>query len=145
MEQSKLQESGLALSIRQPWAELILRGEKSVELRKWTTDYRGPLWLHASKKLAEVAPPLGDTPLFLGGYVGYATLQTIMAIDSRRWEGWRIHHCDPGPYIPGYFGWVLSDVVRFQDPLPAPGKLGLFEPDPEYVTLLRRRREESCR
>jgi hypothetical protein len=42
-----------------------------------------------------------------------------------------------------YFGWVISDVVRFREPLPAPGKLGLFEPSAEHLTLLRRRREES--
>jgi ASCH domain-containing protein len=34
----------LALSVRQPWAELILTGRKKIELRTWTTDHRGPLW-----------------------------------------------------------------------------------------------------
>jgi hypothetical protein len=40
-----------ALSIRQPWAELILRGEKDVENRSWLTHHRGPLLIHASKTL----------------------------------------------------------------------------------------------
>ena len=32
-----------ALSIRQPWAELILQGRKTIELRTWKTSYRGLL------------------------------------------------------------------------------------------------------
>jgi hypothetical protein len=32
-----------ALTIRQPWAELILRGRKPFALRSWRTKYRGPL------------------------------------------------------------------------------------------------------
>lgn len=39
-----------ALSIQQPWAELIVSGKKSVENRSWRTWYRGPLIIHASKK-----------------------------------------------------------------------------------------------
>ena len=117
---------------------------KSIELRKWTTDYRGSLWLHAPMKIDNVPSlDLGDVPLFVGGYVGYAVLRTILTIDARRWEGWRVDHCEPGTYVPGYFGWVLSDIVRFREPLPAPGKLGLFEPADEHITILRRRREEG--
>ncbi len=39
-----------ALSIRQPWIELILSGLKTIEVRTWSTEYRGELWLHAGKK-----------------------------------------------------------------------------------------------
>ena len=38
-----------ALSIRQPWADLILSGLKDVENRTWKTSYRGILAIHASK------------------------------------------------------------------------------------------------
>lgn len=31
------------LSVRQPWASLIASGRKTVELRCWTTEYRGPV------------------------------------------------------------------------------------------------------
>jgi hypothetical protein len=40
----------LALSIRQPWAELILRGEKRIEVRTRRTHVRGPIFLYASCK-----------------------------------------------------------------------------------------------
>jgi len=37
-----------ALSIRQPWAELILRGKKRIEVRSRPTNIRGPMYLYAS-------------------------------------------------------------------------------------------------
>jgi ASCH domain len=145
MEQRSSQDAAPALSIRQPWLELILRGLKSIELRTWTTDYRGPLWLHAPMKMDRFHDQLalGEARLFLGGYVGCAVLRTILPIDARRWEGWRLDHRDPGPYAPGYFGWVLSDVVRFGEPLSAPGRLGLFQPTAEHLAILLRRCKEG--
>lgn len=38
-----------ALSIKQPWAELILQGRKKIELRKWNTQFRGEFLIHSSK------------------------------------------------------------------------------------------------
>ena len=36
------------LSVKNPFAYLILQGGKDVENRTWTTDYRGRLYIHAS-------------------------------------------------------------------------------------------------
>jgi hypothetical protein len=36
------------LSIRQPWASLIVSGVKPIENRTWPTDYRGVIAIHAS-------------------------------------------------------------------------------------------------
>lgn len=36
------------LSVRQPYASLIAAGVKRFESRTWSTDYRGPLLIHAS-------------------------------------------------------------------------------------------------
>ncbi|MGL4619937.1 MAG: ASCH domain-containing protein, partial [Chroococcidiopsis sp.] len=38
-----------ALSIRQPWAWLIVNGYKDIENRNWRCYYRGLLLIHASK------------------------------------------------------------------------------------------------
>lgn len=40
----------VALTIRQPWASLIVRGGKDIENRTWPTRFRGPVLIHASKK-----------------------------------------------------------------------------------------------
>lgn len=37
------------LTVKQPWALLLIAGLKDVENRNWKTEYRGPLYIHASK------------------------------------------------------------------------------------------------
>lgn len=39
-----------ALTIRQPWASMIIAGLKTIEVRNWRTDYRGPIWVHAARQ-----------------------------------------------------------------------------------------------
>ena len=41
-----------AISIKQPWASLIAHGIKDIENRKWKTNYRGKVYIHASAKQA---------------------------------------------------------------------------------------------
>lgn len=38
-----------ALTVKQPWINLILSGKKTIEVRKWSTNYRGELLLTCSK------------------------------------------------------------------------------------------------
>lgn len=39
----------LALSLKQPWAALVVAGLKSIEIRAWSTERRGRFYIHASK------------------------------------------------------------------------------------------------
>jgi hypothetical protein len=129
--------SNFALSIRQPWAELILSARKSIEIRSWTTDYRGPLWLHTGqKKDNELESHFGLSDLFYGGFVGQVTLSSVVRIDLDRWERWRSRHLVPGPAPSESYGWLLRDPVRLREPVAAPGELRLFLPDSETLTLL---------
>jgi len=41
------------LSVREPWATLIIRGIKQIELRPWRTRYCGVLCIHASLRLSQ--------------------------------------------------------------------------------------------
>ncbi|WP_234838619.1 ASCH domain-containing protein [Sinorhizobium meliloti] len=41
----------LAISIMQPWAWLIVNGHKDIENRDWPTKSRGPVAIHAGKKV----------------------------------------------------------------------------------------------
>src|SRR5574344_1728128 len=43
------------LSIKQPWASLILAGYKIYEFRTWKTKYRGEIYIHASKSVEKSA------------------------------------------------------------------------------------------
>lgn len=38
------------ISLLQPWATLAVIGQKKIETRSWSTKYRGPLLIHASKR-----------------------------------------------------------------------------------------------
>ena len=38
-----------ALSLKQPYAELVIQGKKKIELRNWNTNFRGNFYIHASK------------------------------------------------------------------------------------------------
>lgn len=42
----------IALAIQQPWAELILRGIKTLEIRSQPTRQRGTILLYASKRVS---------------------------------------------------------------------------------------------
>ena len=40
-----------ALTIKEPWATLIIDGYKEYEFRSWKTNYRGKILIHAGKSL----------------------------------------------------------------------------------------------
>lgn len=135
------------LSIRQPWAHLILneqsyaiqrycrvgisvvavKGFKDIENRTWATSYRGPLLIHASKKIEKMkvvevrggssvltcAYP--EEPLQTGGIIGVAQLVdcTDKGITSPWWEGafgWKLINPQPLPFSPLKGGLGLRDV-----------------------------------
>jgi hypothetical protein len=129
-----------ALSIREPWASLIIGGRKPIENRDWTTNYRGPLLIHASKTLDRVNEEhmtalLGEpyeewhmsTAMRFGGIIGTATLVAIVRESS-------------SPWFVGRFGWVLENAR----PLPfvaLRGMPGLFEVSDELVQLEKKEKE----
>lgn len=40
-----------AITVHQPWASLVAANVKTIETRSWSTKYRGPLAIHAAKRL----------------------------------------------------------------------------------------------
>jgi hypothetical protein len=40
-----------AISIKNPWADLIVKGIKDIENRSWRTSYDGPIFIHISKAI----------------------------------------------------------------------------------------------
>lgn len=100
-----------ALSLKQPWANMIASGEKTIETRRWPTDYRGPLLIVASK--TPNIPPAGCA-------VALATL-----VDCRR-----MTRADEAAarcaLYQGAFAWVLRDIRRLK-PFPVKGRLGIYE------------------
>ena len=94
------QEKIRALSIRQPYAERILRGDKKIEYRTWPTTHRGRIYIYAAKtpvQLPGYEDPLDPLKLPRGVLVG-----TVEITDCKRGEK--------------YFEWGLRNPVRFNPP-----------------------------
>lgn len=111
------------LSVKQPWASLIVDGIKDVENRSRYTQYRGPLLIHASK--VHDAVPLAET-LPAGAIIGQVNLVDCCKRSASPWAEMGKYH------------WVLSDARPFDKPVPYPGRLGLFDaPDPDAQHLFK--------
>ena len=118
-----------ALSIHQPWADLIVDGKRKLEIRSWTTGHRGALLIHAG---LEVDWPecgrLGVTPSEKGAIIGATELISIHEITEQKWEVLRPLHLEigPRPYGENTFGLFLKNAYRFKKPISFRGALGLF-------------------
>lgn len=44
-----LRRPSYALSLKQPWAALVIAGRKAIEVRKWATSIRGRIYIHAAQ------------------------------------------------------------------------------------------------
>jgi len=119
-----------AITIRQPWAELIVRGEKDVENRSWRTHHRGPLLIHAGAQayrdsFAEHHVPDDAERSAIIGIV------EVVDCKQERTSAW---------HQEGSWGWYLARAKRFLKPIPMKGQRGLFEvPDRKVAAQLGRR------
>lgn len=127
-----------AITICQPWAWMIAAGHKGVENRTWSTDYRGPLAIHAGKsrkflgaidwierELNLVVPAVKD--LDFGVVVATATLVDCVAWDPRRGKRGERWGLDGDLLAEGPHCLILRDVQRLAKPVPCSGSLHLWE------------------
>ena len=114
-----------ALSIKQPWADLIIWGFKSIETRTWKTDYRGKLLICPSKTIDRKAmrdfKPLfpEDHQFLIGKALGVAELVDCTKMKDFH-QGFAL--CD---LYHGY-SWILETAKEIE-PFDVKGQLGLFE------------------
>ena len=120
-----------ALSIRQPWAWLIIHGGKDIENRSWHTKYRGRFLVHASQGMTcgeydealDLVHDIGSMELYQrfpsfnalqrGGIIG--SVELVDSLDTS--------------YSPWYMG---QKAFLLRDPKPLPftpfkGPLSFFE------------------
>lgn len=125
------------LTIKQPWATLIMQGDKRFEFRSWQTKYRGELLIHAGKgidkeavkRLANYLPQ----ELPQGKILGKVTLVDCIKITPEFKEELLKENSDiytKGSFQENY-GWQLEDVHVFNEPIDAKGYLSLLEYDLE--------------
>ncbi|MBS1340854.1 MAG: ASCH domain-containing protein [Clostridia bacterium] len=123
------------LTIKQPWATLIMQGDKRFEFRSWQTKYRGDLLIHAGKgidkeamkRLAKYIPK--DMPS--GKILGKVTLVHCIKCDDD-FKGKCLKE-NKDVYAKSTFiekfAWQLENVEIFDEPIEAKGKLSLWEYD----------------
>lgn len=133
------------LSLTQPWAQLIAVGAKQIETRSWYTAYRGPLLIHAAKGFPKWAKETCEEDEFRDALNGYTWKQLPTAgiicrcellacvrtedVHKLRAVGIvpHVNELKFGDYSEGRYAWGLRLVERFTEPIPALGKLGLWE------------------
>jgi len=124
------------LSVKQPWASLIVAGIKRVENRTWSTNHRGPLVIHASARPdPEAGPTLElagidpqdwqDAPR--GVVLGVVELVDVIDMASAGVKSRALAH---DPLACGPFCWILSNPRPLAKPIPARGRLVLWDWNP---------------
>lgn len=129
----------VALSIQQPWAWLIVNGHKDIENRDWRTNFRGPVAIHAGKKIDKGC----HEDLWRGRHpvTGKQSIRTAGLMIPNEWERGgivgvaEIVDCIPhdnadlqdeySPWFVGKFGFVIRNArpVPF---IPVSGALNFF-------------------
>ena len=120
------------LSLKQPFAELLVSGKKTTELRKWNTKFRGKFLIHASKNLdKERASSLNIdyTNLSQGAILGTAELYDVKEYKSKAEfvKDRNKHFADIKKFGSYRFGFMVKNAHRFRTPKPYPGRLRFFE------------------
>ncbi len=127
-----------ALSIMQPWAWLVVNRHKAIENRDWPTKFRGPVAIHAGKKVdydaacdvqSCIHPVTGENADWdhfnevgkcLGGIVGVADIIDCVERSDNPWfvgrYGFVLANQRPVPFIPvkgalGFFDWRERIIV----------------------------------
>lgn len=128
-----------ALSVKQPWAWLIVNGYKPIENRDWKSNYRGPLLIHATDSggMSEY----NACKLFIDDFTSielppFEKLQRGGIIGAVRMDDCLSNPCEftheQHPWFVGLYGFVLSHPQKC-DYLPIPGKLGIWPIPPLAV------------
>ncbi|MCH2604763.1 MAG: ASCH domain-containing protein [Candidatus Nitrosopelagicus sp.] len=126
------------LSVCQPFAELIVQGKKTVELRKWNTKFRGEFLVHAAKNiLLEDCNRMNLPPksMITGAIIGKVSLVDVKKYNSEKelFADRKKHHAETD-YIKNRYGFILEKPKQLKVPIPYNGQLNFFEFKPEVLT-----------
>lgn len=126
-----------ALSVRQPWAELIISGKKRYELRNRRTLVRGRIWIHASRTVERPyvqLAGLNHASLSIGALVGSVEIVDCVLFTSSVAEELRESGAFFGDVrdVKG-FAWRLAAPERLTRPIPYRGSRGLFRVRPDIA------------
>ena len=133
-----------ALTLTQPWATLVALSAKKIETRSWSTQYRGPMAIHAAKgfprqarelclqepfrsalkKVLSAPDAIDELPL--GKVVALCVLKYCIPITAAQARGAERAF---GDYSAGRYAWLLTDIRKLKTPIAVRGALGLWTLD----------------
>ncbi len=135
-----------ALSLTQPWAELVVLGEKQWETRSWRTSHRGRIAIHAAKKFPAWAIDLAQgNRYFVDAIKNYPVIKMPLGMIVGTVEVVAMQSTDAmldvlghkeiafGDYDSERWAWQLAEPDMLAEPIPCRGALGLWEVPPDVL------------
>ena len=123
------------ISIKEPYATIIMKKMKLIETRSWKTNYRGELYIHASgKSLAKeylnnqyVFELIKDLDMNYGNIICKVNLVDCIYMDEKFLKKIKKNkqEYNLGKYELGRYAWVFEDIVPIT-PIEAKGKLNIW-------------------
>ncbi len=114
--------AGYALSIKQPWAALLLHGLKTIEIRRWATARRGRVLIHAARVpdpqpigWSHVTDEIRPTTQLLGGIIGVGEITDCLVYRTpEAFTADRARHLNDPSWFhePALFGFVFVQLRR---------------------------------
>jgi len=125
-----------ALTIKQPWACLIVGGYKQYEFRSWKTNYRGKILIHAGLSVEkDVINKFDNYNLDYenGAIIGEAEIVECILVDE--WfdnELRKVNNEVYGNDHIGQYAWKLENIKKYNNPIYLKGKLGLWNYEGDF-------------
>ncbi len=120
------------ISIKEPFATLIKENIKNIETRSWKTNYRGEIYIHASKvsdktRTQELSDLTKNLKMNNGNIIAKATLVDCKYMDQKFIKEIKQNETEYlcGYYEEGRYAWILKDIKKIK-PIPAKGKLNIW-------------------
>lgn len=118
------------LTIKQPWASLIINKYKEYEFRSWKTNYRGKILIHAGLSIEK--DMLNNVLSYnisydKGAIIGEADLIDCILVGEKMDE--ELKQINPIVYKNNHIGsyaWKLENIKKYDKPIYVKGKLGLW-------------------
>ncbi len=118
------------LSVSQPFADLIVFGKKTIELRKWNTNLRGEFLVHSPLKIRkdDCKRLKISKKLETGAIIGKVEIIDVKKYNSKsEVKADFKKHLASTDFFNRRYGFVLKNPKSFRIPIPCKGKLGFFD------------------
>lgn len=126
------------ISIKEPFATLLMLNIKHIETRSWKTNYRGELYIHASgKSVAKefltndiVLELIKDMKMNYGNIICKGNLVDCIYMDETFIEEIKKNTCEYacGSYEVGRYAWIFDKLEPIK-PISTKGKLNIWDYD----------------